>query len=213
VTLASIVGQILIYFRAIPQFWSRDLAKSCLSANKILYSGDYAKLFVSQVEHANDGGWHLYYNMISFLVKGKHLERTMGSAKYFIMLILFTGLTGLSYVGLNYTLSELLQDDSYMNRCAVGFSGVIFALKVLTTHDMSREENVQISAFGIPIGSSVNAKYSVWFELVLISLITPNASFVGHLAGILVGLAYVYGPLKPLVDSIHGKQVYSIRLF
>ncbi len=33
-------------------------------------------------------------------------------------------------------------------------------------------------------------------------LISPNASFVGHLAGILVGLLYTMGPLKALVDAI-----------
>lgn len=27
-------------------------------------------------------------------------------------------------------------------------------------------------------------------------------SFVGHLAGILVGLLYIKGPLKPLMDSV-----------
>lgn len=36
-------------------------------------------------------------------------------------------------------------------------------------------------------------KYAYWAELVLISVVTPNASFLGHLCGILVGLAYVRG--------------------
>jgi len=53
---------------------------------------------------------------------------------------------------------------------------------------------------GFPIWS----KYAVWAELVLIQLISPNASFVGHLAGILVGLAYIHGPLKYLVELLMG---------
>lgn len=53
---------------------------------------------------------------------------------------------------------------------------------------------------GIPVGS----KYVVWAELLLIQLLTPNASFVGHLAGILVGLFYIYGPLKKIMDVING---------
>ncbi len=36
----------------------------------------------------------------------------------------------------------------------------------------------------------------------VIQLLVPNASFVGHLAGILVGLAYVYGPLRWLVNAV-----------
>ncbi len=75
--------------------------------------------------------------------------------------------------------------------------GVIFALKVLTTHyDMSQVSHLM----GIPIGS----KYAVWAELILIQLISPNASFVGHLAGILVGLAYINGPLLYVIQSLNG---------
>jgi rhomboid domain-containing protein 1 len=75
--------------------------------------------------------------------------------------------------------------------------GVIFALKVLTTHyDMSEVSYLM----GIPIGS----KYAVWAELVLIQLISPNVSLVGHLAGILVGLAYIYGPLFYVIQSLNG---------
>ena len=83
-----------------------------------------------------------------------------------------------------------------MRSCAVGFSAVIFALKVLCTHDTHGVN----SFLGLPVPS----KYIFWFELVYISLISPNASFVGHLAGILVGLAYIHGPLKAFIDLIEG---------
>lgn len=33
-------------------------------------------------------------------------------------------------------------------------------------------------------------------------MLTPNASFIGHLSGILVGLAYTMGPLKIVVDIL-----------
>lgn len=49
----------------------------------------------------------------------------------------------------------------------------------------------------------MRAKYAVWVELVLIQLFVPNASFTGHLAGILVGMAYVYGPLKYFMDLLY----------
>ena len=49
----------------------------------------------------------------------------------------------------------------------------------------------------IPVPSGL----ACWAELVLISVITPNSSFVGHLAGIFVGLAFVWGPLKFAMDS------------
>ena len=52
----------------------------------------------------------------------------------------------------------------------------------------------------------VPSKYAYWAELIAISLVTPNASFAGHLAGILVGLLYVYGPLKYLIDLLASRK-------
>eukprot|EP00597_Dinobryon_sp_UTEXLB2267_P014340 CAMPEP_0170121204 /NCGR_PEP_ID=MMETSP0020_2-20130122/15715_1 /TAXON_ID=98059 /ORGANISM="Dinobryon sp., Strain UTEXLB2267" /LENGTH=137 /DNA_ID=CAMNT_0010351447 /DNA_START=539 /DNA_END=949 /DNA_ORIENTATION=+ len=40
-------------------------------------------------------------------------------------------------------------------------------------------------------GMEVSLKYACWVELVVISLITPNASFIGHLSGILAGMIYL----------------------
>jgi membrane associated rhomboid family serine protease len=39
------------------------------------------------------------------------------------------------------------------------------------------------------------------YHQVLISLLVPNASFVGHLGGIVAGLAYVYGLLPAIRRS------------
>ena len=51
-------------------------------------------------------------------------------------------------------------------------------------------------------GLAVPARWAVWAELVLIHVLVPGASFIGHLAGILVGLAYTYGPLEYLVSCL-----------
>jgi rhomboid domain-containing protein 1 len=96
-------------------------------------------------------------------------------------------------VGLEVLLSELLHDKQHYKTCAIGFSGVIFALKVLTT---SYWESGYRRYFGI----RVSGKYAVWVELIAIQLMVPNTSFVGHLAGILVGVAYTQGPLKFIMD-------------
>ena len=57
------------------------------------------------------------------------------------------------------------------------------------------------------MGIAVPLKYAAWLELVLISLITPNASFLGHLCGILAGLLYVHGSVFVrnigLFDTFH----------
>lgn len=48
------------------------------------------------------------------------------------------------------------------------------------------------------------AQYVAWVELVVISLITPNASFLGHLVGILAGLLHL-----TLFDRDTGENVFS----
>ena len=89
-------------------------------------------------------------------------------------------------------LTEEFRDPSYLDQCAVGFSSVIFALKVLVNSDS--------------FASMLDL--SVWSELLIIQLLVPNASFIGHLAGILAGIAYVWGAtlfraaLKPLFMAL-----------
>ena len=89
----------------------------------------------------------------------------------------------------------VLMAGTHMQSCAVGFSGVIFALKVVTTHLQPPGRSY---VMGIPI--PIPSRLACWAELVLISVLVPNASFIGHLAGILVGLAFVWGPLKAVMD-------------
>ncbi|CAG2101730.1 unnamed protein product [Medioppia subpectinata] len=168
----------------------------CLSYRSIVDHKEYSRVILSQLTHGDD--WHLYYNMVSFLWKGRSLERRLGSIRFAITLIVFTISTAFTYVLVNKLIAETTEDYSYLNHCSVGFSGVIFALKVLTTH--FDESRISYLMGYIPIGS----KYAVWGELVIIQLISPNASFVGHLSGILVGLAYIYGPLSYPIEIIAG---------
>lgn len=173
----------------IPVSW--DAVTVCLSAQSVLKWREYERLILSAFEHGDD--IHLYYNMLSFLAKGRTLERHFGSPYFAYLLGVFTLLTSVTYVGLEVLISELLHDYQHYKTCAIGFSGVIFALKVLTT---SYWETGQRRYFGI----RVPGKYAVWAELIAIQLMVPNASFVGHLAGILVGVCYTQGPLKFLMD-------------
>jgi len=66
---------------------------------------------------------HLYYNMLSFIIKGRSLEKRMGSKNFFITLVLLTTLTSCYYVGLGWALHHFTNDKYYLSVCAVGFSG------------------------------------------------------------------------------------------
>lgn len=48
----------------------------CISGEVILHQRKYKHLVLSAIEHADD--MHLYYNMVSFLIKGRTLEQRWG---------------------------------------------------------------------------------------------------------------------------------------
>lgn len=82
---------------------------------------EYRRLVLSAVEHGDD--MHLYYNMISLLIKGRTLERRMGSKNFALLLMILTVLTSSIYVGLGWACSTFMDDGHYMKTCAIGFSG------------------------------------------------------------------------------------------
>ncbi|CAK8678612.1 rhomboid-related protein 4-like isoform X3 [Clavelina lepadiformis] len=179
----------------IHQFFKQQIPhplEICAGVVQVWHHRDYWRIIEATFHHAND--WHLYYNMVSFLWKGMWLERKIGSVRFLYMIGVFTVLVNTVMLYLNYFVALILNDPSYINQCALGFSGVVFAVKVVTTHMMPRSTSM-IMGF-IP----VNSRFACWLELLLIQVLIPNASFTGHLAGILVGLAYVQETLRRIVE-------------
>nr|XP_057936096.1 rhomboid-related protein 4 [Doryrhamphus excisus] len=171
-------------------FPAAPLMQACVSVKQAYLLKDWRRLLLSPVHHADD--MHLYFNMVSFLMKGIRLERRLGSVWFSYVLSVFSLLIGVVYVGLEAALTELTQDQSYSNACAVGFSGVIFALKVLSNHYYP-------GGVTYVMGFPVSNRYASWVELVLIHITAPGTSLIGHLSGILVGLLYTSGPLKKVM--------------
>jgi len=209
----GLIGFIVSVFLKLFSFLARARLKDvCVSVYHVWDKGDYRRLVVAPIVHADE--WHLYYNMASLLWKGKILERRLGSCYYAYLIAAFTLLTSLAYILLNIILSEVFEDDSHVFSCAIGFSGVLFAMKVLTTF-IEPPSTTLLLGF-IPISS----KWASWAELILIQILVPHTSFTGHLAGILVGIAYTRGPLKRIVDIpflslfgyvpvVHGYETYE----
>jgi len=161
------------------------LHEVCLNPHAIINFGDYHRLVLSAFFHADT--WHFYHNMASLLWKGTRLENQMGSHRFFIFTILSVILSNLMYV-----LLGMYVFPGSFNSCAVGFSAVLFAYKVVLTAN----DNGESRMLGMPLPT----KYLAWAELFYISYIFPQASFLGHLCGCLVGVLYVNGFLDPIVN-------------
>ena len=142
----------------------------------------------SQLVHLDD--LHIYYNSLSFLHKGSQLEapHSRGSLGLAVLLLQLLVLTPAFYVALACAGAAALPALGLYAARAVGFSGVIFGLKAVL--QATEEGHAFVGGMRVP------AKLAAWGELVLIQLATPNASFLGHLAGILAGLTVVWAEQK-----------------
>uniref|UniRef100_A0A3Q2Z9Y2 Rhomboid domain containing 1 n=1 Tax=Hippocampus comes TaxID=109280 RepID=A0A3Q2Z9Y2_HIPCM len=200
ITLAMLgLNAYLFLFPAAP------LMKACVSVHQAYWSGEWRRLLLSPFHHADD--MHLYFNMVSFVMKGIRLERRLGSVWFAYVLAVFSLLTGALYLALEAGLTQLTEDQSYSSACAVGFSGVIFALKVLSNH-------YHPGGVTYVMGFPVSNRYASWVELVLIHITAPGTSLIGHLAGILVGLLYTTGPLKKMMKMGAGElENFFLRYF
>ncbi|XP_065816730.1 rhomboid-related protein 4-like [Labrus bergylta] len=171
------------------------LVQVCLNIQYVYTFKEWSRLLLSPLHHLND--WHLYFNMTSFLWKGIWLERRLGGAWFLYMLSVFYVLTGVVHLLLQAWLLEAVVDSKdplmeFIRECAVGFSGVVFALKVVSNHcDPGGETYVWTIR--------VSNRFASWVELVLLYLIAPWTSVIANLAGILVGLLYTVGPLETIM--------------
>lgn len=93
----------------------------CVNVTSVLNKKDYRRLLLAPFEHAND--MHLYYNMISYLIKGKYLEKKYGSFN-FLFLLFFMAIASTSIdVALCFFLSNWLDSPYLKSACGIGFSG------------------------------------------------------------------------------------------
>lgn len=190
VTLATLALNVWLFLNPL-----KPLYHSCLSVEKCYLQRDWQRLLLSPLHHADD--WHLYFNMASMLWKGVQLERRLGSRCFAYIITTFSLLTGVVYLLLQLAFAELTGEPDFRKSCAVGFSGVLFALKVLNNHYCP-------GGFVNVLGFPVPNRFACWAELVAIHFISPGTSFSGHLAGILVGLMYTHGPLKKIMEMCTG---------
>ncbi|KAL3685897.1 hypothetical protein R1sor_003919 [Riccia sorocarpa] len=156
----------------------------CLNPYRVLRDWDAKRLLLSAFFHVDDA--HLVYNMISLLWKGVQLEGSMGSAKFAGMVAVLLGLSHGLVVATAKTLDVFADYPVPMySECAVGFSAVLFALKMVLNWNSPDYTNV----YGILVPS----RYAAWAELVFIQMFVPGTSFLGHLCGVVAGLLYIHG--------------------
>lgn len=201
VTAGLLAANTLIYLR--PGFLDRilpTLNEVWFNPYLILKQRDLKRFILSAFYHIGES--HLVYNMMSLLWKGIQLETLKGSAEFASMVsALLVMSQGITLILAKFLLLVFDYEKAYYHEYAVGFSGVLFGMKVVLNSQSSSYTNVY--------GLMVPARHAAWAELILIQLLVPGVSFLGHLGGMLAGIVYIRlkascsGP-DPLTRSIRG---------
>jgi len=122
VTLVAILGQTAIFLGVGDlDRWFGSWQDVCISTHYVFRQKQWGRLILGTLLHASD--MHLYFNMISLLWKGVALERRFKSPYFGFLLAVFTILSSLTMVCMNWILSEFTRNGEYRLTCAVGFSG------------------------------------------------------------------------------------------
>ncbi|XP_060190136.1 rhomboid-like protein 14, mitochondrial isoform X1 [Lycium barbarum] len=183
ITASLLAANTLIYLR--PKFLNYLLPTTdqvWFNPHLIFKYKDLKRFFLSPFFHINES--HLVYNMLSLLWKGIQLETSMGSAEFTSMVATLVSMSqGVTLLLAKSLLIFFDYERPYYNEYSLGFSGVLFAMKVVA--------NAQSDEYTYIHGLMVPTRYAAWAELILIQMFVPGVSFLGHLGGILAGLLYL----------------------
>jgi membrane associated rhomboid family serine protease len=154
-----------------------------------VWQWQWLRIWASAFSHL--GLLHIAMNMMTVFYMSNRRERKLGSLPFAGMIVLLVWVSGWLYVTIDYVI--VLVHPSW-SRCAVGFSGVLFALIMAESLLVAASEaGAMRSVFGffrVPVWAYP------WILLVLLQLLMPKISLLGHLSGILVGFAYAKGMLR-----------------
>ena len=133
----------------------------------VFATGEYWRFFTSMFIHS--GIMHVIFNMIILLHAGGYLEPYMGQRK-FIAFYLLSGLFVSVCSGV------------FTNAISVGASGAVFALLGFLLYF-----DLQARRLGQPTNSIILPLVAI---NVVITLVIPQISTVGHFSGLIIGFLY-----------------------
>lgn len=189
--------QLVVHFRV--------LNYVCLSAHDVVRKYQLWRLLSYAVSHANLV--HLLFNMVTLLQLGG-LERKLGSATQFLWMTfgVIPVLGGVLYISVIYAgeglgvLAPWLQHQHVFDSkaCVLGLSGVLLGLIVIESKtivgldggsniDIRNNMSRKVQLWGMSVPS-----WSVpWILVVLVQVLVPHVSLIGHVSGIAMGYLFV----------------------
>ena len=161
----------------------------CMAPHWVLHQWQVYRVFTAPLFHG--GIIHLVFNMTAFVPMATSLERLLGTVQFLFIVGLFITLSSSFHIAIAVCAGTM--GFNAMRECAIGFSGVVFGVIVVDTHLSAVVRRSVFGFFQVP---------APWYPvslLLFLQVVIPKVSFIGHLAGVCVGLAYVNGYLNPLL--------------
>lgn len=156
----------------------------CLNASKVIMELQVHRLLTSSYFHT--GPLHLIANVLTLVSLGKVVEASMGSTRFLVFVAIVGVLSAAVHVSLAMFVTFAMRfSETFWSACSMGTSTVLFCLVVVFAYTKKEGINL-LDRFQVP-----NTAYP-WILLLLFQCL-PNVSFLGHLSGLLVGLASVHG--------------------
>jgi len=136
--LMALMGFIHFFPNEVPFLSSSEL--NAFVPVLILANHEFHRFWISTLLHANHS--HLYYNMTSFLYKGVVLESSLGSEMFALVTALSLVVSQFIFLALSLYVAPMFGFPDAPHVRTLGFSGVIFALKVLVNSAGVADRNI-----------------------------------------------------------------------
>eukprot|EP00823_Brevimastigomonas_motovehiculus_P001342 TRINITY_DN11869_c0_g1_i1.p1 TRINITY_DN11869_c0_g1~~TRINITY_DN11869_c0_g1_i1.p1 ORF type:complete len:412 (+),score=40.38 TRINITY_DN11869_c0_g1_i1:60-1295(+) len=156
-----------------------------ISAYAVFVDHEYYQLFTSAFLHGNIA--HLLLNMLTLFYVGPQIENLFGTIAFCGICFLLVFFGNCLFV-LAYCANVFLLRNTDWGPPTLGFSGVLFGF--ICIECALDPPELQRSVFGF---CRVPSWLYPWMLLIVLQIIFPGVSFMGHLAGIVIGFAYVKG--------------------
>ncbi|KAL2613588.1 hypothetical protein R1flu_025280 [Riccia fluitans] len=166
-----------------------------LSYETVVSGGQHWRLLTSSFSHVSF--LHLVFNMSSLWSLGviESLPQLGLGIRFYLhyTLVLLTA-SSLVVLGLYHVLIHRFKLAFYRRVAAVGYSCVVFGWMTILS---VKHPSTKLELFGL---LSLPISYAPFESLVFTSIIVPQASFLGHLSGILVGYLIAWNVFQGMTD-------------
>lgn len=168
----------------------RDLAHVATSYARVVLQRQWYRAVTATFCHVN--ALHLLFNMGSLMSMGV-AEVMLGPLGYVRVTILLMLLSEALFLGITHAVVKRAPAPiaaRWRDASAVGYSGVIFGWMTLLSVSQPG------AAIPLPGGYALPFSMAPFVSLVVNQLLVPQASMLGHFAGILAGYALAWGLLR-----------------